>query len=116
MSRCLSNCFYVEYALTYTYIHTFQISTSFCNNNNFRAKNVCSLKCSICKILFVHVWISMSGRLSYVYFVRIKFKICGPILKHIKNVHKVFLHIRLKLIFIIYVYMSYCSNHETSQS
>ena len=41
-------------------IHTFQISTSFCNNNNFRAKNVCSLKCSICKKICtcvdINVW------------------------------------------------------------
>ena len=85
MSRCLSKCFYVEYAQTYTYIHTFQISTTFCNNYNFRAKNVCSLKCSICNKLFVHVWISMSGRLSYVYFVRIKITNMWSNIKQIKT-------------------------------
>ena len=87
MSRCLSKCFYVEYALTLSSTHS-KYQQVFATTTIFGRKMCVRWNIVFAK-RYVHVWISMSGRLSYVYFVRIKFEICGPILNiQKKNVHK----------------------------
>ena len=79
-------------------IHTFQISTSFCNNNNFRAKNVCSLKYSICKKICTCVDINVWPSKLCIFCENQVWNMWSNI-KTYKNVHKIFIYIRLKLIF-----------------
>ena len=69
--------FYVEYALTLSSTHS-KYQQVFATTTIFGRKMCVRWNVVFAK-RYVHVWISVSGRLSYVYFARIKFEICGPI-------------------------------------